>query len=96
MKKGFFIISTILISLFLASKAFSAEIIGVYSPPSNNAHLSMIKLYDSAEKYIHLAIYSLTKHEIAEALISAHQRGVEVKVLLTSSRLGIRRPTMKN
>jgi phosphatidylserine/phosphatidylglycerophosphate/cardiolipin synthase-like enzyme len=66
----------------------SGEILGVYFPPYKDSHLPIIKLYDSAEKYIHLAIYSLTKDEFAEALIRAKDRGVEVKVLIDKSQAG--------
>jgi phosphatidylserine/phosphatidylglycerophosphate/cardiolipin synthase-like enzyme len=68
--------------------AFSAEILGVYFPPYKDSHLPIIELYDSAQKYIHLAIYSLTKDEFAEALIKAHNRGVEVKVLIDKAQAG--------
>lgn len=88
MKKRFFIISTILVFITLTSQAFSAEILGVYFPPYKDSHLPIIKLYDDAEKYIHLAIYSLTKDEFSEALIRAHNRGVEVKVLIDKAQAG--------
>ena len=62
--------------------AYCAEILGVYFAPDKEIYKPIIGLYDNAEKYIHLAIYSLTKDEFAEALIRAHKRGVEVKVLI--------------
>jgi cardiolipin hydrolase len=87
-KKKSFIISTILIFLVFVYSAFSAEILGVYFPPYKGAHLPIIRLYDNAEKYIHLSIYSLTKDEFADALIEAHKRGVEVKVLIDKAQAG--------
>ncbi len=69
--------------------AFGAEIIDIYFLPYQNAHLPIIELYDNAEKYIHLAIYSLTKDEFSEALIRAHRREVEVKVLIDKQQAGI-------
>lgn len=58
------------------------KILSIQFPPYEGSHKPIISLYDNAEKYIHLAIYSLTKDEFAEALIRAHKRGIEVKVLI--------------
>lgn len=74
--------------MFFAANVFAAEILGVYFPPYKDAHLPIIQLYDNAEKYIHLSIYSLTKDEFAKALIEAHKRGVEVKVLIDKAQAG--------
>jgi len=82
MKRLSVIFSIVLAFFLLSFPAFAAEILGVYFPPYKDSHLPIVKLYDSAEKYIHLSIYSLTKDEISQALISAHDRGVEVKVLI--------------
>jgi phosphatidylserine/phosphatidylglycerophosphate/cardiolipin synthase-like enzyme len=76
------LVSIILIIFLSTFPAYSAEILGVYLAPDKNADKPIIQLYDNAEKYIHLAIYSLTKDEFAEALVRAHKRGVEVKVLI--------------
>lgn len=77
-----------LLFIVLSANAFAAEIRGIYFPPYKDAHLPIIRLYDSAQRYIHLAIYSLTKDEFAEALIRAHQRGVEIKVLIDKAQAG--------
>jgi phosphatidylserine/phosphatidylglycerophosphate/cardiolipin synthase-like enzyme len=79
-----------IIILLLISNVYAAEILGIYFPPYENAHMPIINLYDGAEKYIHLAIYSLTKDEFAEALARAHKRGVEVKVLIDKAQAGIK------
>lgn len=72
----------IIVLIFLSLNTYSAEILGIHFAPDKNADKPIIQLYDSAKNYIHLAIYSLTKDEFAEALIRAHKRGVEVKVLI--------------
>jgi phosphatidylserine/phosphatidylglycerophosphate/cardiolipin synthase-like enzyme len=87
MKKTF-CVASVLILLVLSSSVFPAEILGVHFPPCKNCHLPIIKLYDSAERYIHLAIYSLTKDEFSEALIRAHQRGIDVKVIIDKTQAG--------
>ena len=68
--------------MFLSNACSYPKILGTYFPPYGDSHKPIIALYDNAEKSIHLAIYSLTKDEFAEALIRAHNRGVEVKVLI--------------
>ena len=80
-------ISCILVSFICSSVAI--EILGVYFPPYEDSHKHIIQLYDGAERYIHLAIYSLTNDEFAEALIRAHKRGVEVKVLIDKAQAGL-------
>lgn len=86
MKKKSFIILVpfaLLLIIFLFLFGCSCpKVVGVYFPPYEGSHKPIIQLYDGAEKYIHLAIYSLTKDEFSEALIRAHKRGVEVKVLI--------------
>ncbi|MFX0211216.1 MAG: phospholipase D-like domain-containing protein [Candidatus Hodarchaeota archaeon] len=87
MKKRLSFCLAVILVLFTINN-FGAEILGIYFPPCQNAHLPIIRLYDSAEKYIHLAIYSLTKDEFSEALIRGHGRGVEVKVLIDKAQAG--------
>jgi phospholipase D len=45
----------------------------------------MARLIDSARSRVFVAAYSLKNRWIAEALIRAHRRGVEVKVILDAS-----------
>lgn len=77
-----------LIPIFLLSFVFlyispsSAEVLGIYFPPGKRAHRPIINLYKNAQKSIHLAIYTLTKNDITRALINAHKRGVEIKVIM--------------
>jgi phosphatidylserine/phosphatidylglycerophosphate/cardiolipin synthase-like enzyme len=42
----------------------------------------IIKIIDSAGKYVHVAIYSFTLDSLGDALIRARDRGVEVKVVM--------------
>jgi phosphatidylserine/phosphatidylglycerophosphate/cardiolipin synthase-like enzyme len=74
--------ATLIFFFVLGSSSCAPKILGIYFPPYENSHKPIIQLYGNAEKYIHLAIYSLTKDEFAEALIRAHKRGIEVKVLI--------------
>lgn len=81
-KKRPLIVSIIIIILLFITACCPARKITVYFPPYEGSHQPIVALYDGAEKSIHLAIYSLTKDEFAEALVRAHKRGVEVKVLI--------------
>lgn len=64
------------------------ENIEVYFAPAPDIHQHIIDRYDHAQKSIHVAIYSLTKDEFADALIRAHNRGVEVMVLVDKAQAG--------
>jgi phosphatidylserine/phosphatidylglycerophosphate/cardiolipin synthase-like enzyme len=44
--------------------------------------LIIVNLLDSAEKYVHVAIYSFTLDSLGDALIRARDRGVDVKVVV--------------
>ena len=88
MRRTIILLSIVLTFLSQASLVVSTEILGVYFPPYNDAHIPIIRLYDNAERYIHLSIYSLTKDEFSEALKRAHNRGVEVKVLIDKAQAG--------
>jgi phosphatidylserine/phosphatidylglycerophosphate/cardiolipin synthase-like enzyme len=48
----------------------------------DNCSLIIIKLIDSAEKYVHVAVYSFTLDVLRDALIRAKGRGVDVKVVI--------------
>ena len=55
--------------------------IALFSPDDKPAS-TLIKLINNAKKSIHVAVYCLTDKKIAQALIDAHARGVEVKLVL--------------
>ena len=84
MRNKILILSVFIFLSVSATGSFSAEILGTYFPAYEGSHKPIIALYDGAGKYIHLAIYSLTKDEFAESLIRAHKRGAEVKVVIDS------------
>jgi len=57
--------------------AYSVSV--VHSPGAEEEIISFI---DSAGDSIYVEVYILTSHDVVDALISAHQRGVDVKVIL--------------
>jgi len=59
----------------------------VYFSPHGGCTQAIVDNLNWAERYIRVQAYSFTSKPIAEALIAAHKRGVDVKVLLDKSQL---------
>jgi phosphatidylserine/phosphatidylglycerophosphate/cardiolipin synthase-like enzyme len=53
--------------------------------PRQGASLLVIKTIEKAEKSIKVAAYSFTSKPIADALIKAYQKGIDVKIVLDKS-----------
>ena len=68
-----------------AKSAIEAE--EVYFSPMGGCTQAVVNNLDGAEKSVLVQAYSFTSKPIAEALIAAHKRGVNVKVLLDKSQL---------
>ncbi|MDJ0273830.1 MAG: phospholipase D family protein [Aigarchaeota archaeon] len=60
-----------------------------FSKTMNCASL-IVSLIDSAKSRVLVAVYSFTSDPIAEALIRAHQRGVEVRVVIERQQADVR------
>ncbi|MBI5872402.1 hypothetical protein HZB88_04965 [archaeon] len=58
--------------------------------PEDNCAQQLVLFYATASKSIHIMIYSLTKEEIAQALIQAKNNGIEVKVLIDKGQAGLK------
>ncbi|MCX6799262.1 MAG: phospholipase D family protein [Candidatus Diapherotrites archaeon] len=56
----------------------------VFFCPQDNCAAHLTEKISSAGQSVHVAIYSLTEDGISQSLIAAHERGVEVRVLLDS------------
>lgn len=63
------------------------EILGTYFSPKGGCRDVIIKWIRSANSSIHVLIYSFTLDLIAEELIDAYKRGVDVKVLFEKSQI---------
>lgn len=57
----------------------------VYFTPRDPVPERMISLIDSARKRIFCAFYSFTLDPVAEALLDAHRRGVEIRLIMDDS-----------
>lgn len=63
------------------NEASSAKILGVYFSPNGGCARQVIYWIGRANKSVHVLIYSFTLTDIADALIEAKNRGVDVKVV---------------
>ena len=63
----------------IKSGSLNSSKLEIYFSPEDNFRQRMIALINSATTSIHFLIYSFTNKEIADALIDAQNRGVEVE-----------------
>lgn len=58
------------------------EVLGVYFTPPAGAAAAIVQALDASEREVLVQAYGFTHNAIAQALVRAHHRGVEVRVLL--------------
>ncbi|MEM1586270.1 MAG: phospholipase D family protein [Candidatus Bathyarchaeia archaeon] len=63
------------------------NVLGVYFSPRGGCAKAIIDLIGSANKSIHVLIYSFTLDFIGDALIEAYRRGVDVKVVFEEEQI---------
>ena len=59
----------------------STKIKAVFSPQHNTMKTEIIPLIDNAKSYIYIPMFFITSKDCANALINAHKRGVEIKII---------------
>jgi phosphatidylserine/phosphatidylglycerophosphate/cardiolipin synthase-like enzyme len=69
--------------LILLSTPALADIQVAFSP--GNAEQTVVQTIESAHRSVHVAAYNFTSRPIAQALIDAHRRGVQVEAVLDKS-----------
>jgi phosphatidylserine/phosphatidylglycerophosphate/cardiolipin synthase-like enzyme len=62
-------------------KKSNLTVLGVYFSPQGGCEGQVVNWIDRANKTIHVVIYSFTNDAIGDAVVRAHQRGVEIKVV---------------
>ena len=67
----------------------------VYFSPEDQLDKRLIELIEKETKSIHVCIYTFTHRNIANALIDAHKRGVEVEVIVDRFSVKIKSPLKK-
>jgi len=64
------------------SNAIQAEVLGVYFSPAPNTAQAIVQAVEASEREVLVEAYGFTHNAIAQALVRAHQRGVNVRVLM--------------
>lgn len=67
------------------TKTETSEIALYFSPKSNTYKSGIEKLIENARSYIYIPIFYLTHKELSSKLIDAHNRGVDIKIILDAS-----------
>jgi len=62
-------------------------VLGVYFSPQGGCEGQVVHWIDRANETLHVLIYSFTNDAIGDAVVRAHQRGVEVKVVFEESQV---------
>lgn len=60
----------------------TVEVLGVYFTPRAHAAEAIVNAIDASEHEVLVQAYGFTHNALAQALVRAHQRGVNVRVLL--------------
>ena len=63
------------------------EILGVYFSPDGQCKFKVIEWIGRANSSIHILIYSFTLDSVSDALITAYNEGVEIKVVFEKSQI---------
>ena len=71
---------------FPASSA-AASSVEIYYAPEDLPGQRLAALYEKARRYIYVAIYGITYPPIVKALVAAHKRGVDVRVISDREKL---------
>jgi len=65
-----------------AKSLAQAEVVGLYFTPPSDVAAAVIEVIDQSKTEVLVQAYGFTHNGIAQALLRAHTRGVQVKVLL--------------
>ena len=69
------------------SVAIAASSVEIYYAPEDLPGDRLASLYGKARRYIYVATYGLTYPPIVKALVAAHKRGVDVRLITDRERL---------
>lgn len=73
-------------SMWPGREASAASVEVWYSPEDEPLH-RMVRLYGQADRYIYVAVYGLTFPPAVKALVAAHRRGLDVRIITDRQRL---------
>lgn len=63
------------------------QIIGIYFSPKGGCEEAVLTWISKANSSVHIIIYSFTLDTVGDALVEAHERGIEVKVVFEKSQI---------
>jgi phosphatidylserine/phosphatidylglycerophosphate/cardiolipin synthase-like enzyme len=73
--------------LAISPASVSAASVDIYYAPEDLPGERLAVLYGKARRYIYVAVYGITYPPIVKALVAAHKRGVDVRVISDRERL---------
>lgn len=73
--------------IFKLKQQVEVEILGIYFSPKGGCEQQVIYWISRANSSIHILIYSFTSDSIGDALIEAHNRGIEIKIVFEKSQV---------
>jgi len=73
-------------TIFSTVWAESVSVLEVCFSRTMNCAQKIVSLIDSANRSVYVAVYSFTRDDIADALIRARERGLDVRVVVESER----------
>ncbi len=65
----------------------SAASMEVWYAPEDEPLSRVVRIYEQADRYIYVAVYGMTFFPAVKALVAAHKRGVDVRVITDRERL---------
>ena len=69
--------------------------IEIYFSPQDKTSIRIIELIDNANEYIYIPAYLITHKGITQALINAHKRGIDIKIILDANNCAMKKSTHK-
>lgn len=82
------IIIVIILSLICISIVYATT--KVYFSPEDRCDEVIIEYIKQAKNTVDIAIFSLTRDEIAETIIETHKRGVKIRVIIDKQQAGLK------
>lgn len=74
--------------LFVAwAREATTPSVEVWYAPEDKPLQQVVELYERAKQYIYVAVYGMTSPPVVKALLAAHRRGVDVRIITDRERM---------
>lgn len=67
----------------------NSQVLGVFLSPDGGCEAEVVRWIQKANSSIHILIYSFTLDAVGDALIAAHSRNIDVKVVFEESQISV-------